>query len=72
MLRPPPRPHSSRFRGVTKNGNRWQAQIRYQGRNYYIGLWRTEEEAAAAYDAAARRLFGKFALTNRSPRGRAA
>ena len=41
------------YRGVTKRGNRFQAQIQIDGNNHYIGLFGTTKEAAIAYDLAA-------------------
>lgn len=54
------------FKGVSKPGRnlQWQARIRANGKNIYLGLFRDEEDAALAYDAAARILFGEFAHTN--------
>ena len=59
-------PQSSRFKGVTLvRGKRWQAYIQVRGRRIHLGVFDTEEEAAAAYDAAAREHFGEFARTNK-------
>ena len=41
------------FTGVSKNGNRFQAQIRIGGNLQYIGMFGTAKEAAEAYDQAA-------------------
>lgn len=43
---------SSRFVGVTKHKSGWQAQIKLDGRDFYLGLWTSELTAAQAYDAA--------------------
>ena len=45
--------NTSGYRGVTKNGNRFQAQIRNGGKNQHIGSFGTTKEAAIAYDLAA-------------------
>lgn len=53
---------SSRFRGVTlhRKTGRWQAAL--AGR--YLGLYDTEEAAAAAFDVAAAAEYGEFAYQN--------
>jgi hypothetical protein len=40
---------------------RWRALITLEGKQTYLGLFKTEEEAHAAYCEAARRIFGEFA-----------
>lgn len=58
---------SSRFVGVVWNRRlrKWTAQIR--GR--HLGVFKVEEEAARAYDAAARRAYGDFASVNLNETG---
>ena len=41
------------YRGVSKKGNRFQAQIMIGGRNRSIGYFGTTKEAAIAFDLAA-------------------
>jgi hypothetical protein len=41
------------YRGVYKNGNRFQAMIRIGGSNQFIGSFGTTKEAAIAFDLAA-------------------
>jgi hypothetical protein len=55
--------NTSGHKGVSRHGqcNRWQARIRVRGRTIYLGLHKTQEAAAAAYDAAAREHFGEYA-----------
>lgn len=54
-----------RFKGVrpVKNDG-FMAVVWLDNRPNYIGFFRTEMEAAIAYDAAARELFGEFARPN--------
>lgn len=54
---------SSKFKGVWRP-TRWRAEIRVDYTTIRLGSFRTEEEAARAYDDAARRLFGEFARVN--------
>lgn len=58
---------TSAFKGVrfrTDNGQKpWQSRISCDGKSYFLGHFKTEIEAAHAYDAAAK-MFGDFALLN--------
>jgi hypothetical protein len=57
----------SRFKGVYPSRSRyrkWLAHVQYKGKRYRIGSFFTEEEAARAYDAKAREVFGEFARLN--------
>lgn len=59
---------NSRFKGVarcTKSMvNPWRATISVNGKPLHLGVYRTEEEAAEAYDVAAKRHYGEFASLN--------
>lgn len=55
---------ASRFRGVHRKRSRWTAQITKDGKKRCLGTFDTEEQAAVAYNAAARELFGEFAWQN--------
>lgn len=54
----------SPYKGVERRGNVWRARIREGSAYRSLGHFKTSEEAALVYDAAARRLFGEFACVN--------
>lgn len=54
----------SKYKGVGWHENRWCAQIKVNGKKIHLGRFISEEDAARAYDAAARREFGEFAALN--------
>ncbi len=64
------RPHSSRYKGVFFNSqpathrSPWWARICKDQKRIHIGVYRTEDAAALAYNDAALRLFGEFARLN--------
>lgn len=58
--------NKSGYKGVHwfRERGRWIAGIRCQGKSQHLGYFDTPEEAARAYDAAARELHGAFAWLN--------
>lgn len=58
--------NTSGYRGVDyrKRRLRWRARIAFEGERIELGHFGSPEEAARAYDLAARRLFGEFARLN--------
>lgn len=56
---------SSKYKGVTynKKHNKFTAHIKY-GKNFHLGYFKTELDAAYAYDLAAKSFFGDYACTN--------
>lgn len=58
---------SSIYLGVgykKKRGKKWMANIRRNGKNWFLGYFLEEKDAAIAYDNAAKSLFGDFANVN--------
>ena len=57
---------TSKWYGVcwAKKENRWKAQIQVNHTNKHIGYFATEDEAARAYNRAAKNSFGEFARIN--------
>jgi len=60
---------SSRFKGVDKthsckNSCLWRARIKLDGKRVFLGHYFSEEDAARAYDNAARANFGDYACLN--------
>ncbi len=57
------RPTTSRYKGVSRSGNRWRVQLMASGHRYQCQC-ATEEEAARAWDELARAHHGAFAVLN--------
>lgn len=60
--------NTSGFMGVSyhKQNKLWRSYININGKRTRLGLYKDVEEAAKAYDEAAIRLHGEFAVTNES------
>lgn len=58
--------NKSGYKGVHKRSDskKWRAQIHMNGVKQGLGVFDTPEEAARAYDDAARQLYGEFACLN--------
>ena len=52
------------YKGVTKHKNKFCTRLTINGKNLYLGLHSTPEEAAKAYNEAAIKHFGVFARLN--------
>ena len=58
-------PNLSGYKGVAKaHGTRWRAYYTPYGKQIIIGYYDTKEEAAKAYDKAAKERWGEFAYQN--------
>jgi AP2-like factor, euAP2 lineage len=57
---------SSTYRGVSfsRSHKKWRAGIEVNGRSLNLGLYKSEDEAAEAYNKAARKHFGAVAYQN--------
>jgi len=60
---------SSSFKGVSlhRPSGRWQAKIKINGKQYWLGGFRDQVSAAKRYDEAALKAFGPFARLNFPP-----
>jgi hypothetical protein len=56
--------HLNRYRGVYLHRGRYRAQISIGNRDYHLGMFDTQIDAAKAYDARAREVYGPFAMLN--------
>jgi hypothetical protein len=66
MNRQKQRVTSSKYKGVSwvRSSGKWKAAIQVDKKNLHLGYFEDEEEAARAYDAAARKYQGEFAYQN--------
>jgi hypothetical protein len=58
--------NTSGYKGVFwhKRAKKWMAQLGYQNKLHYLGLFASKKEAALAYNEAAEQLAGEFACKN--------
>jgi hypothetical protein len=56
----------SKYKGVTwyRPTEKWKAQIKIDSKNYHLGYFHSETDAAMAYDKRAIEVFGNFAYLN--------
>lgn len=60
-------PKESKYVGVCKNkakGKPWKANVKHKGKKFHLGVFGSEEEAAKAYDEAAKKYRGQTAKLN--------
>jgi len=55
------------FKGVTAHEQKYKAAVMVNRKRIHLGVFDTPEQAAMAYDAAALKHFGEFALINQQP-----
>jgi hypothetical protein len=57
---------TSQYKGVywDRRNSKWTAKLTTGGRQFYLGLFSDEIEAARAYDAKAREMYGEFSRVN--------
>lgn len=60
----PQKKGTSKYKGVRRPKNKWLAEIRTHSKSIHLGSYEIEIDAAKAYDAKAKELFGEFACTN--------
>jgi hypothetical protein len=58
------RSKSSQYRGVSIMQGTWRAAITSNRKSIHLGIFKTEEEAALAYDQAAKKHHGEYAVLN--------
>jgi hypothetical protein len=67
--RPNRKQGTSKYKGVflCRRTGRFRARIVFNYKQFYLGYFASEEDAARAYNAKARELFGEFAYLNPLP-----
>ena len=60
------RTHTSIYKGVCwlSRTSKWRSSIGFKNKSYHIGYYKSELDAAKAYDKKAAELFGEFACLN--------
>jgi hypothetical protein len=63
------KPYTSKYKGVSwfKRDSCWLSCINMNGKRLYLGSFDIEEDAAHAYDEAAKKYFGEYARLNLYP-----
>lgn len=56
--------NTSGYKGVRSQRGKWRAEIKVNYQTINLGCYSTKEQAARAYDEAARKYFGEFARLN--------
>ncbi len=56
--------NNRKYKGTDRNFNKYIAHINYMGKKIHLGTFKTEEQAALAYDKAAIRYHGEYASLN--------
>jgi len=57
----------SKYKGVTwmTDRNKWRSRITLDGREFHLGVFESEQEAALAYNKAAIKFYGEYANLNK-------
>lgn len=58
------RKRTSHYKGVSWRSGKWEAKVRYLGKDYYIGRYGDEKEAGLAYNNKRFELQGNYAKMN--------
>lgn len=58
------RKSTHKYKGITKFRSNWVAQLSYKNKRVHIGTFKSDIDAAKAYNAKALELFGEFAKIN--------
>lgn len=56
--------NTSGAKGVSRNRNKWMASIRINGKQKNLGRYTDKKDAVIAYNEAAKKHYGEFALLN--------